>query len=53
MVYCAADTSCAGGGTGFAGFSKQPIIGYWEILAPIIGLVCIGRVQSATLHGCD
>jgi len=27
--------------TAYTSFSKQPVIGYWEILAPIIGLVCI------------
>jgi len=28
-------------GVAYTSFSKQPIIGYWEILAPIIGVVCI------------
>lgn len=28
-------------GVVYTSFSKQPIIGYWEILAPIIGLVCV------------
>lgn len=28
-------------GVAYTSFSKQPIVGYWEILAPIIGLVCI------------
>ena len=28
-------------GVAYTSFSKQPIIGYWEILAPIIGLVCV------------
>jgi len=28
-------------GVAYTSFSKQPVIGYWEILAPIIGLVCI------------
>jgi hypothetical protein len=28
-------------GVAYTSFSKQPIIVYWEILAPIIGLVCI------------
>ncbi len=28
-------------GVAYTSFSKQPIIGYWEFLAPIIGLVCI------------
>jgi hypothetical protein len=29
-------------GVAYMSFSKQPIVGYWEILAPIIALVCIG-----------
>lgn len=29
-------------GVAYTTFAKQPIAGYWEILAPIIGLVCIG-----------
>jgi hypothetical protein len=29
-------------GVAYTSFSKQPIITYWELLAPIIGLVCIG-----------
>src|SRR3984893_18125883 len=29
-------------GVAYTSFSKQPIAGYWEILAPIIGLVCVG-----------
>jgi hypothetical protein len=29
-------------GVAYTSFSKQPIVGYWEILAPLIGLVCIG-----------
>ena len=29
-------------GVAYTSFSKQPIVGYWEILAPIIGLVCVG-----------
>ena len=29
-------------GVGYTSFSKRPIIGYWEILAPIIALVCVG-----------
>jgi hypothetical protein len=28
-------------GVAYTSFSKQPIITYWEVLAPIIGLVCI------------
>jgi hypothetical protein len=30
------------GGVAYTSFSKQPIVGYWEILAPIIALVCVG-----------
>jgi hypothetical protein len=29
-------------GVAYTTFSKQPMVIYWEILAPIIGLVCIG-----------
>ena len=29
-------------GVAYTSFSKQPIVTYWEILAPIIALVCIG-----------
>jgi hypothetical protein len=29
------------GGVAYTSFSKQPILIYWEILAPIIGLVCV------------
>jgi hypothetical protein len=29
-------------GVAYMSFSKKPIVGYWEILAPIIALVCIG-----------
>jgi len=29
-------------GVAYTSFSKQPIVGYWEILAPVIALVCIG-----------
>jgi hypothetical protein len=29
------------GGVAYTNFSKHPILIYWEILAPIIGLVCI------------
>jgi hypothetical protein len=28
-------------GVAYTSFSKQPIVAYWEILAPIIALVCI------------
>jgi len=30
------------GGVAYTSFSKQPIAGYWEILAPLIALVCVG-----------
>jgi hypothetical protein len=29
-------------GVAYTSFSKTPIVGYWEILAPIIALVCVG-----------
>jgi hypothetical protein len=36
-------------GVAYTSFSKQPITGYWEILAPLIALVCVGAGwQSAT-----
>ena len=31
-------------GVAYTSFSKQPITGYWEILAPMIALVCVGAV---------
>jgi hypothetical protein len=34
-------------GVAYTSFSKQPIIGYWELLAPLIGLVCIGAGWSS------
>ena len=30
------------GGVAYTSFSKGPIVGYWEILTPIIALVCVG-----------
>ena len=30
------------GGVAYRSFSKKPIVGYREILAPIIALVCVG-----------
>jgi hypothetical protein len=27
-------------GVAYTSFLKQPIMGYWELLAPVIGLVC-------------
>jgi hypothetical protein len=29
-------------GVAYTSYFKQPIMGYWELLAPVIGLVCIG-----------
>jgi hypothetical protein len=29
-------------GVAYTSFSKQPIVGLWEILAPIIALICVG-----------
>jgi hypothetical protein len=29
-------------GVAYTSFSKKPIVGYWEILAPVIALVCVG-----------
>src|ERR1700684_119529 len=29
-------------GVAYTSFSKEPIVGYWELLAPLIALVCIG-----------
>jgi hypothetical protein len=36
-------------GVAYTSFSKRPIVGYWEILAPIIGVVCVAAGwQEAT-----
>ena len=29
-------------GVAYTSFSNQPIVGYWELLVPLIGLLCIG-----------
>jgi hypothetical protein len=29
-------------GVAYTSYSKQPIMGYWELLAPLIALVCVG-----------
>jgi len=29
-------------GVAYTSFSKAPIVTYWELLAPVIGLVCVG-----------
>ena len=34
-------------GVAFTSFLKQPIMGYWELLAPVIGLVCVGSGWSS------
>jgi hypothetical protein len=31
------------GGVAYTSFSKAPIVGYWEMLTPIIALVCVGE----------
>ncbi len=33
-------------GVAYTSFSKQPITGYWELMAPAIGLVCVGSGWS-------
>ena len=34
-------------GVAYTTLSKQPIIGYWELLAPLIALVCVGAGWSS------
>ena len=29
-------------GVAYTSYTKKPILGYWELLAPVIALVCIG-----------
>jgi hypothetical protein len=29
-------------GVAYASFSRQSMVGYWEFLAPVIGLLCVG-----------
>jgi hypothetical protein len=36
-------------GVAYTSFSKKPIVGYWEILAPIIALVCVAAGWQAHL----
>ena len=36
-------------GVAYTSFLKQPIMGYWELLAPIIGVVCVGSGWSSAL----
>lgn len=33
-------------GVGYTSLLKQPIMGYWQLLAPAIGLVCVGSGWS-------
>ena len=33
-------------GVAYSSLLKQPIMGYWELLAPVIGLVCVGSGWS-------
>ena len=35
-------------GVAYTSFSKQPIVGFWELLAPLIALVCIGSGWPST-----
>src|ERR1700730_6240333 len=35
-------------GVAYTSFSKQPIVGFWEVLAPLIPLVCIGSSWPST-----
>jgi len=34
-------------GVAYTSYFKQPIMGYWELLAPVIGLVCVGSGWSS------
>jgi hypothetical protein len=36
-------------GVAYTSFSKQPIIAYWEVLARMIGIVCIGAIIGPTI----
>jgi hypothetical protein len=29
-------------GIAYTSFTKEPIVGFWELLAPLLALVCIG-----------
>jgi hypothetical protein len=41
-------------GVAYTSFLKQPLMGYWELLAPVIGLVCVGSGwSSATIKTRD
>ena len=39
-------------GIAYTSFSKAPIVGYWEILTPIIALVCVGAGWHQTWNIC-
>jgi hypothetical protein len=34
-------------GVAYSSLLRQPIMGYWELLAPVIGLVCVGSGWSS------
>ena len=36
-------------GVAYTSFSKQPIVGFWELLAPLIALVCVGAGWSSAM----
>ncbi|HLX14821.1 MAG TPA: hypothetical protein VKS24_06395 [Bradyrhizobium sp.] len=38
-------------GVAYTSLLKQPIMGYWELLAPVIGLVCVGSGWSNANDG--
>lgn len=38
-------------GVAYTSFSKQPITGYWELLAPLIALVCVGAGWQGASDG--
>ena len=35
-------------GVAYASFSRQSMVGYWEFLAPVIGLLCVGTAWPQT-----
>ena len=35
-------------GVAYTSFTKQPIVGFWELLAPLLALVCIGSGWPST-----
>ena len=37
-------------GVAYTSLLKQPIMGYWELLAPVIGLVCVGSGWSSAYN---